>query len=47
MFRLVGLLIAYTCFSGLLPDSVPPLQTAAAVCAGYGTGGHAAATGLV
>ena len=33
--------------AGLLPDSVPPLQTAAAVRARYGTGGHAAASGLV
>lgn len=45
---LYGLLIVYMiCLSGLLPDSVPPLQTSAAVCAGYGTGGHAAAPGLV
>ena len=33
--------------SGLLPDRVPPVQTTAAVCAGYGPGGHAAASGLV
>jgi len=33
--------------SGLLPNCVPPLQTTVAVCAGYGTGGHAAASGLV
>eukprot|EP00064_Thunnus_orientalis_P003783 superscaffoldBa00000323_g3794 len=31
----------------LLPDSVPPLPTAAAVRARYGTGGHAAASGLL
>lgn len=34
-------------FLGLLPDRVPPVQTAAAVRAGYGTGRHAAAAGLV
>lgn len=32
---------------GLLSDSVPPVQTVVAVCAGYGTGGYAAAPGLV
>lgn len=34
-------------FSGLLPDCVPPLQTSAAVCAGHGAGGHAAALSMV
>lgn len=33
--------------SGLLPDRVPPIQTASAVRAGHGPGGHATAAGLV
>lgn len=33
--------------SGLLSDRVPPVQTVTAVCAGHGSGGHAAAAGLV
>lgn len=41
------LLTGLSSVSGLLPDCVPPLQTPAAVCAGHGTGGHAAASCLV
>ncbi len=33
--------------SGLLSDRVPPVQTVTAVCTGHGSGGHAAAAGLV
>lgn len=40
-------IIVYIFCPGLLSDSVPPVQTAVAVCAGYGTGGYAAAPGLV
>lgn len=32
---------------GLLSDRVPPLQAVTAVCARHGSGGHAAAAGLV
>lgn len=34
-------------FPGLLPDCVPSIQTTVAVCARYGSGGHAAPPGLV
>lgn len=38
----------WLCFIlGLLSDRVPPVQAITAVCAGHGSGGHAAAAGLV
>lgn len=38
----------WLCFIlGLLSDRVPPLQAVTAVCARHGSGGHAAAAGLV